>query len=362
MRIEDEIHLRSKLDTPEQPLWQDMAHAIARKSFYETVYFLLAARAGAGDLSCVEEELTGLADTSGEQRYLDRFRNRFVEFTDGFDPDGIEDDLLRTVALAYEKYWRDTLMQPTQRRTHEDRLASQAASLLHTFEGIADAGDTNARLNAAIKTRGFGALIGGRTGPLLELMAWRSEEIKSFDVELTDCSESVVVHFIDDFISRGWQDYATFGVSQTEGWTSRDAVYVIGNERDSEHFRVSCLQHEARHVADLKRYPNLWSADLEYRAKLTELAFADADPAMLLRSFSETASPSTTDGHSLASWHVANDVSRALFGRWPKYQESWEEIDAERVRDLARSLLANHTQALERAGSASVNRIIRPQS
>ena len=56
---------------------------------------------------------------------------------------------------------------------------------------------------------------------------------------------------------------------------SSNGLFAIGDcDRTSETFLVSYLKHEARHFADTLDFPNLSGADLEYRAKLTELAFA----------------------------------------------------------------------------------------
>ena len=54
-----------------------------------------------------------------------------------------------------------------------------------------------------------------------------------------------------------------------------DTLYCVewAYAPDTENFEVSYLKHEAQHLADFQRFPGLPSAELEYRAKLTELAF-----------------------------------------------------------------------------------------
>jgi hypothetical protein len=61
------------------------------------------------------------------------------------------------------------------------------------------------------------------------------------------------------------------------GWAIKEDANLYCNKGDydlnSEHFKVSYLKHETIHFTDLNEYPQLSSADLEYRAKLIELMY-----------------------------------------------------------------------------------------
>ena len=72
-------------------------------------------------------------------------------------------------------------------------------------------------------------------------------------------------------------DYLTFGKYGTGGWASEDGtIQCIESAYDfeSEKFTVSLLKHEAQHAKDLKEYPDITPAELEYRAKLVELYYS----------------------------------------------------------------------------------------
>ena len=104
---------------------------------------------------------------------------------------------------------------------------------------------------------------------------------------------------MDDFLTLGWKDYATLGMTSSGGWAAKESIYCLtwAWNHDSENFRVSVLKHEGRHVADFKRYPMLDALDLEYRAKLTELAFADTTLISLLNNFTSNAASNPASPH-----------------------------------------------------------------
>src|SRR4029077_9164441 len=67
-------------------------------------------------------------------------------------------------------------------------------------------------------------------------------------------------------------------ITHTDGWATAMTLYAVRSAYDieSESFRVSYLAHEAQHFADYGRFPKLARPEREYRAKLTELAEAQA--------------------------------------------------------------------------------------
>jgi hypothetical protein len=100
--------------------------------------------------------------------------------------------------------------------------------------------------------------------------------------------QPVRVEVLDGFVSFGWSHYATCGRRATGGWARADALYAVRpryTSLDSEEFRVTFLGHEAQHLADLARFPGMPSWQLEYRAKLAELACADTTRPRLLAKF-----------------------------------------------------------------------------
>ena len=315
-----------------------------------------------GDLSVVETELAERISGAKDEDYYRQFRARFLERSDGLELDGLKDPLVEAAAALFQDYWRDALLQPSAISDFETRLTTGTMLLLRKHDlDHQDLGPGNAldRLKSAIEDRGYFTLF-GRTRPLLEFMAWREMEVVHYQVELTDRTVPVTVHFLTDFISRGWLHFATFGDSGTGGWANDDGLFAVeGYDRQSEKFRVSSLKHEARHFADYPVFPKLRGTDLEYRAKLTELAFADGELPHLLKKFTAQAERDSSAPHPRANWQVVNDLSAALLdGAWPDDPDVWRKLSAETIRLTAATLLDAHTQALKEAGAESTTGII----
>jgi hypothetical protein len=69
-------------------------------------------------------------------------------------------------------------------------------------------------VEAFIRRESYFAL-SGRTPPLLELMIWTKNDVVTETVELTDGRLAADVNFLDDFVSYGWSNFATFGMTST---------------------------------------------------------------------------------------------------------------------------------------------------
>jgi len=153
-----------------------------------------------------------------------------------------------------------------------------------------------------------------------------------------------------DLVSMGWKQYATLGLVSTTGWVEGERLYCVSwsYDRSSENFEVSYLKHESRHLADLERYPALKSADLEYRAKLTELAFASTSQRSLLDDFTTKSALNPDSPHSYANYRVTRDVYRELFDQpFPGTANPWQEVSTQAVRTAARDLLQRNTEILQ---------------
>jgi hypothetical protein len=159
--------------------------------------------------------------------------------------------------------------------------------------------------------------IGGMTRPHFDLMLWSRQDTTRYDVELTDGRREVAVIFVGDFLVKGWSEFATIGRASTGGWATSNALFCLVDDYDldSENFRVSYLQHETRHFADYEVFPALDQIELEYRAKLTECAFAVETLPRVLASFSARAERNPAAPHSFANDAVVRHLSREVFRR-----------------------------------------------
>ncbi len=248
---------------------------------------------------------------------------------------GIDDAWVRNVLATYQDYWWRAMATPRDRDALEATLLKDLKGLLGTrAAGAKDFEALDADLSAELEKRGYHSLR-GRTAPLLELMLWRTQESRDYDVALPEGPQRVRVEILDDFVSGGWNHYASCGKSGTGGWTGEDRLFAVRGSYKSlegENFRVSYLGHEAQHFADKRRFPGLADWELEYRAKLVELSMAEETREKLLRRFTAAQSDDPGSPHAYANKRVIAALTGAL-GADPL------SAAPERLRQAARSVL-----------------------
>lgn len=213
------------------------------------------------------------------------------------------DAAFATQALhAYRTYWREATVQPDQRPAAEARLKARLAVLLDQPE----AADIEALTVERIRSEGR-YVLAGRTGRLLELMLWSGQEERDFTVALPEGVHTTRVFLLDDFDSRGWSNWMTCDRTGTGGWTKPEGLYAIVPVYDSlgdATFAVTFLAHETQHFADNAAWAGLPSWQLEYRAKLTEVALADDTQGRVLGRFAINQGDDPDEPHSYANRRV----------------------------------------------------------
>jgi hypothetical protein len=213
----------------------------------------------------------------------------------------------------YRDYWHTAMTHPERRAAEELRLEARLGQLLGTRK-VVHLDTLETMLSEALKAEGVHSLQ-GRTGLLRELMMWSKQDEKLMHVALPEGEHDVKVMLLDDFKSLGWGDYATCGRASTGGWTTDDALFAVASKYpslDDEEFRVTFLGHEAQHFADKMRFKNLKSWELEYRAKLTELAQANSTRAKVLGKFIDDQGDDPASPHSYANRLVLTNLERKL--------------------------------------------------
>ena len=270
---------------------------------------------------------------------------------------------VREVAELFQSYWRDALMQTAPLDALEAQLKRRLNAIL-VSRGYASAFDDEDELldnvEALIREEGYFAK-SGRTPPFLELMIWTENEVTTEMVELTDGVHEVKLNYLDGFVSYGWSNFAAFGMTSTGGWAQDDGLYCLCQhyDLDSERFKLSFLKHEARHYADLRLYPELQASDLEYRAKLTELAFSDEGTYGLVEYFHKAANRVENAPHPLANWYVIEGLSKQLLdGEAPQDASGWSSIPKDQIRDAALRLLEAHDSVLASMEPATTKGVI----
>ncbi len=202
---------------------------------------------------------------------------------------------------------------------------------------------------SGLMTTGF-----GKTGKLLDLLAWKNQKDSVFKFNLLDEELKVKVVLMTDFATLGWEEYATLGTYYPGGWATDDALYCVKDAYDlnSETFLVSYLAHESRHFSDYKLFDKkLSGAELEYRAKLTELSLAKKSVQYLISFFLSNANYESDNSHNIADYCVIRDLSKILFKTdLEKDTKKWESIDAEKINEASKSVLKENTEFLKKNG------------
>ena len=317
----------------------------------------------AGNTSTAAELFTRNSDDAGSQMLAEKFERRFIERSDGLDLTGIESPVVREITELFQSYWLDALMQTAPLDELEERLKGRLDGMLIErgfASALADEDVLFENVEALIREEGLFAQ-SGRTLPLLDLMVWSSNNTVVESVELTDGTYEVDLNYIDEFVSYGWSNFAAFGMAGTGGWAEKDGLYCIcaHYDLDSERYKISFLKHEARHYADYGLYPELQAADLEYRGKLTEIAYSDMGTYPLLEQFTKGANRVENAPHPLANWYVVEGLSELLLdGRWPDDASAWDSIPKEQIRQAAKRLLQNHDAKLADLGPSTARGIV----
>ncbi len=280
------------------------------------------------------------------QKLFEKYTQRFITRTE--KPNSSGDSFVDEVLTAFRQYWADVLMQKTDSAQGSTDLDSSLIKINAKY-GLKRSDNPSAAIKNEFRKRGY-YLLTGVTSPYKELMVWKSQTETTYSVQLTDVKQDLTVVVLNDFVSLGWLGFASFGMHHTGGWATKVKLFAVAPSYDigSESFKVSYLKHEARHLVDNRLYPSLKGVQLEYRAKLTELVYADKNISKLLENFIVGANKNSHSPHPKANFEVIRALSSAVFGK--TYEEDvneWKKIDTSVIQATARKLLKANTKQLQ---------------
>ena len=241
---------------------------------------------------------------------------RFDRSTPPYLAGGLDDTFAGDVLWAYQAYWWHALTAPAARDAQADILLQRLRTLVGpSADGVHDFETLEPLLSAKLLEHGYHALQ-GLTPPLRELMLWRSENVRDYDVALPEGPQHVTVHLLDDFVAWGWSHYARCGLGSNGGWTTDEAIFAVKPaypDLQDESYRISLLSHEGQHFADKQRW-KLENWELEYRAKLAELALAERSSHELLGKFGQAQGDKPSSPHPYANKRVLAAIRQQLHG------------------------------------------------
>ena len=244
-------------------------------------------------------------------------------------------DILNDILRLYQIYFRDTFYCGLPEPEAADKLRTQLKVLLNLPE--AEEALLTEKLQSMFEEKGYHALFGktqGYYGPYV----WRETVPTVYRVELPEGTAEYTVNILKGFIFRSWMDYLTFGRHGTSGWASPDGTINCieqANDFESERFLVSLLKHEAQHIVDMKQFPGITPAELEYRAKLVELHYS-GNLGLLQKFLSEADERKSGDSHALASARIKREFADT------------DPTNLSDIRTRALELLHAHTKTLSR--------------
>ena len=273
-----------------------------------------------------------------ESNYLERRKSQITE-----------------LLTMYRNYWRAALLDSS--KNYDSILMHNVTNFLinkyppaHNLIVNEDSLDIYQKRyieSFGLHTTGF-----GKTGKFYDLLVWKSEKEKNYSFKVGNETTSAAVVFMDDFITLGGRN-ATLGIAYPGGWATKKALYCLKKSYNlnSEKFKVSYLAHESRHFADYELFPKLKGADLEYRAKLTELSMAQNTLSELIEFFINNANYNSKDADSMADYCVIRDLSKTLFNvEFEKDISKWKKLSKERINKTAEAILVANTKALKLQG------------
>ena len=217
-------------------------------------------------------------------------------------------DNLNDILRFYQIYFRNTFYCGLPEVEAADKLLTGLKALLNIPN--ADEALLAEQLQSMFESEGYHALFGktqGYYGPYI----WRETVPTVYRVELPDGTAEYTVNILKGFVFRSWMDYLTFGKYGTRGWASPDGTINCVEQAydfESERFLVSLLKHEAQHTVDMKRFPKITPAELEYRAKLVELHYS-GDLSLLQKFLSEANESKENDSHAVASVRIKREFA-----------------------------------------------------
>ena len=247
-------------------------------------------------------------------------------------------DMLNDILRLYQIYFRDTFYCGLSEADAAGKLIKQLRTLLNMPN--ADEESLTEQLKSVFEANGYHALFGktqGYYGPYI----WRDTIPTVYRVELPDGTAEYTVNILKGFVFRSWMDYLTFGRHGTGGWASPDGtINCIEQAYDfeSERFLVSLLKHEAQHTLDMKNFPGITPAELEYRAKLVELIYS-VNLGLLQKLLSEADESRAGDSHAVASARIKRELARE--------SAYTDQTELSRIQTRAQTLLRAHTKEME---------------
>lgn len=209
----------------------------------------------------------------------------------------------------------------------------------------------DSNLKKYIDGKGYHTVGFSKTGKYYDLLVWKKEHDTVYNFKINNETINCPVVFMEDFVTKGWEEFATADKIHPGGWAGEKSLYCVKESYDlnSEDFLYSFLAHEGRHFDDYKKYPGLSNADLEYRAKLTELSMTNTTLFKVLYFMIMNSNKDSADGHQLSNYYVVHNLSKRFFNKdFEKDIEKWKTIDIKKINEVSYLMLQENNLFLKK--------------
>ncbi len=280
-----------------------------------------------------------------------QFTNRFLTQEESWEINS-EDSWIKDVVKYYFIYFRSVLTDNSIDEA-EKQLISSLSNLLRIKDYDLD--EIESELKNVFKEKGY-SFLGGVTKPYRGPYIWKKTQQKDFKVLLPGGEQKVTVYIISDFLMLSWAHFATMGKYYSGGWAKKEGLYYVNNSSEeidiySTDFQVWFLKHEAQHLSDYEKYPNLNAINLEYRAKLIELIYKP-NPYSLIEKFVNQSNNDKSIPHPYAAYSIIKGLSLSIFGKeYVDDNEQWRNIDSNLISKEALQLFMENEKNLQDRGN-----------
>ena len=279
-----------------------------------------------------------------------------------------KDTVVITIMDYFQDYWKTVFNDKSNIEVEDSLLIEKLTDYFYdnnlcnvSRPEIKDSIGLN--INKVLEARGYHGELFIIMG-IQDCIIWEKEKMKKYEVYLLEDTVNVSINFLSRFIMKGWLTYSTRGNSNYGGWAAKDYLScynIIYPFKKGERFRISYLKHEAQHFSDYSHFPNLSGADLEYRAKLSELTYLKRSISRLIYSFIiNSNNTDRSSAHAYANYYLIRDLSQEIFNEdFVSDKQRWKKVSAKKINAASEKLLKQNTEMLYANGAETVEELIK---
>ena len=333
-------------------------------------FIALISKAGSGKVINALDEMRELESLTNPiinfryQSWKEKMHARFVSKNEIIENTS-DNKIINDISNIYREYWRTELLKANPKSRIDTALYINLTNYILSNDLTTLSKDSlskniknDSELKRIIEAQGFKTDFKFRNG-FQELFIWDKEIIRDYKVILPKDTINSKVVFIEKYHLTGYDYYASCGNTQVGGWAIKESATLYcskGYDLSSEKFNISYLKHESLHFTDLNDYPNLSSADLEYRAKVIELMYCTEKS--IYRQVAEfingADSSDRSHSHPYANYILIKNLSQLIFNS--EYEtdiNKWKKLSVEEINSAAISLYNMSEKRLQKDRNVS---------